>query len=103
MTQDQILQLYADVLTGKRSFSSLTPDEKAIVEVMLSAQRHHPTSQKCQAVADAYDELLDATSNLANCARARDYGDSCDTQFRDVRDAHDNLESAVSDADGDCE
>ena len=63
----------------------------------------HSNSHKCQAVCDAAAELKTATDDLSTCAGRADYDESCDRQFRDVRDAHDALESAVSEADGDCE
>lgn len=63
----------------------------------------HSNSHKCQAVCDASNRLDSASSDLAVCASRHDYSDSCDMQFNDVRDAHDALESAVSEASGDCD
>jgi hypothetical protein len=60
-------------------------------------------SHKCQAICNAGNQLESASNDLATCAGNHDYGDSCDSQFNDVRDAHDELESAISDAEGDCE
>ncbi|HEV2680869.1 MAG TPA: hypothetical protein VGV14_10255 [Rhodanobacter sp.] len=60
-------------------------------------------SHKCQAVCDAGERLRSASEDLATCAASHDYNDSCDSQFNDVRDAHDGLESAVTDSASDCE
>lgn len=60
-------------------------------------------SQKCRAVCEATDQLKSASDDLATCAARHDYSESCDMQFNDVRDAHDDLENAITDADGDCE
>jgi hypothetical protein len=45
---------------------------------------------------EAASELEDAAQRLGACARRRDPDDSCDSQFRDARDAHDEYEDAVS-------
>jgi hypothetical protein len=97
--------LYQSVVSGQRSMDSLSPQERQEVASVFRAMHNvcSSNSRKCQAVCDAGNELKDASSDLMRCAGAGDYNDSCDRQFRDVRDAHDNLESAVSDAGGDCE
>jgi len=59
-------------------------------------------SDKCQAICEAASQLKNASDDLSRCAANVDYNDSCDSKFRQVRDAHDELESAVSDAAGDC-
>lgn len=98
-------QLYQSVATGQRSMESLTPQERQQVLLIARAIRSScsSNSHKCQAVCNAANELESSSRDLAQCASQHDYNDSCDRQFSDVRDAHDELETAVSDADGDCD
>lgn len=72
-----------------------------VARVSLGSCSSH--SQKCQAICEAADQLKNASEDLARCAGNHDYNDSCDSKFREVRDAHDDLENAVSEASGDCE
>lgn len=80
----------AEVLRGK-------PAELTWVGRICSSN-----SDKCRAVCEANNNLKSAADDLSRCAAQHDYSDSCDSQFTDARDAHDELESAVSDADDDC-
>jgi hypothetical protein len=63
----------------------------------------HSNSHKCQAICDAENQLQSEAESLSSCAAQHDPSDSCDSKFNDVRDAHDALEEARSDAGGDCE
>lgn len=97
--------LYQDVVAGRRAMQSLTPQERQSVLLISRAMRSScgGNSHKCKAVCEAANQLKDASEDLATCAGRHDYNDDCGSQFNSVRDAHDELESAVSDADGDCE
>jgi len=99
------VQLYQSVITGKRTMESLTQTERQEVLIVARMLSHScdSHSQKCHAICEAADQLKSASEDLATCAGQHDYSDSCDMQFNDVSDAHDSLESAISDADGDCE
>lgn len=79
----------------------------AIIFVLLPcifiSQSDAQTSRKCLAIRSAEHELEYASLALAKCASTYDPSDSCDSDFNDVRDAHDTLEDKISDADSDCE
>lgn len=60
-------------------------------------------SDECASVCEAAEALESAADDLTNCARRRDLADDCWRQFRDVRSAHSDYESAVSDTGGECE
>ena len=60
-------------------------------------------SHKCQAVCDAATELESAANELARCARRHDFSNDCSRQARDSRNAADDYESAVMDAEDDCD
>jgi hypothetical protein len=70
---------------------------------ILVSQSHAQTSRKCSAIREGEQELEDASRALAKCASIYDPTDSCDGQFNEVKDAHDALDDAISDADDDCE
>lgn len=99
------VELYQQVVTGQRSLDRLSPTDRAQVLMMARAMRSScsSNSHKCEAVCEAASQLESTSRDLARCASAHDYTDSCDRQFRDVRDAHDDLENAVSEASGDCD
>ena len=71
--------------------------------LLISQSSQAQTSRKCSALRTDERELQYASAALAKCASVYDPSDSCDTEFNDVRDAHDALEDAVSDANDDCE
>lgn len=56
---------------------------------------------QCVELDSAASELEFATNNLARCIKSRDYEDDCSSQARKVKNAADDYESAVSNAQGD--
>ena len=79
--------------------------QQALTLQQLLVREHSCSSHshKCHSICEASNQLKNAADDLARCASANDYNDSCDRQFRDVRDAHDELENTISDSDGDCD
>ncbi|TPG08299.1 hypothetical protein EAH88_11740 [Rhodanobacter glycinis] len=79
--------------------------QRALVmqRLLLQSRSCTSNSHKCQAVCEANHQLQEAADDLKRCAESQDFSDSCDRQFNDARDAHDALETSVSDADGDCD
>lgn len=71
--------------------------------LLLQSRSCASNSHKCQAVCEANNLLREAADDLKRCAESQDFNDSCDRQFNGVRDAHDDLETSISDADGDCD
>ena len=74
-----------------------------VLPCIFVSQSHAQTSRKCSAIRESEQELSDASRALAKCASVYDPADSCDSQFNEVKDAHDALDDAISDADDDCE
>lgn len=101
----QALALYQQVVSGARKIDSLSPDERAQVLLVARVMRSScsSNSHKCQSACEATNQLDSAARDLAQCASRHDYSESCDAQFNEVRDAHDDLENAVAATDGDCE
>lgn len=61
-----------------------------------------PSSYECDAAEDARRELEDAATDLAHCARRRDYSDDCSSEAREAKDAADTYEDTVSASNGQC-
>jgi hypothetical protein len=51
---------------------------------------------ECRRACEAASELESAAQRLASCAGQQALDDSCDSQFRAVKSAHDDYEDAVS-------
>lgn len=101
---------YQDVMSGKKKLEQLSPQEREEVLIVfrrLQAQRQgsnrSPQCRDALARAEsAASDLADYARRLRNCAEAQDYTDDCSTEFRRVRNAHDDYESAVSDVGSYC-
>lgn len=98
-------QLYTEVMSGSRSIKSLTPEEQQHFMLIhgLLANSCSRLQGACKAACDASSQLEDAANELARCAKRRDFGDDCGRYAREVRYAAENYESAVSDADDECD
>lgn len=70
---------------------------------VLISQSQAQTSRECSTIRADEHELEYTSAALAKCASTYDPSDSCDSKFNNVKNAHDDLEDAVSDADDDCE
>ena len=101
---DQALALYLAVSTGKRSMQSLTPEQQREVQIVAAMMaRPRYTSQKCQALADAEDELQDARDQLQSCLASAGADDDCSTEMDQVNSAKSDYEDAQDDAEDDCQ
>lgn len=101
---DQSFALYLAVASGQRSMQSLSPEQQREVQIIAAMMaRPRYTSQKCEDLADAEDQLQSARSDLRSCLASADADDDCDAQTQDVRDAQDQYESAKSNAEDDCQ
>lgn len=98
------LRNYQDIITGKKNFEQLSPEEKQeviIIHRRIKSQQNR--SDKSPQFRDALERAENAASELAdyarrmrNCAEAQDYTDDCSTEFRRVKNAHSDYEDAVS-------
>jgi len=99
------LKNYQEILGGKKKFDLLTPEEQR--EVLLIHRRRERVridggagSSDCADAkirADsAASELANYARRLRNCAETQDFSDDCSSEFRRVRNAHSEYESAVS-------
>lgn len=98
------VDLYNQVMTGKRELNSLTQVEKSGV-IAVHATIHNSCSRldgECATACNAANALKDAASYLQSCAARHDYAEDCSRKFRDVRHAFDDYETAVSAAAHSC-
>ena len=101
---------YQDIIAGRKKLEQLSPQEQQEVLMVFKrvkgAQSRNDKSPTCQDAQDraesAASELADRARKLRNCAESQDYTDECDTEFRRVRSAHGDYESAVSSVKSDC-
>ena len=104
------LRNYQDIMAGKKKLEQLTTQEQQ--EVLLiyrrikSSQNKTGKSDECRESTEraesAASELADRARRLRNCAEAQNFADQCDTEFRRVRNAHSDYESAVSSIRSEC-
>lgn len=97
------MQNFQAIQSGKKRLESLSQAERAELEILvriLSRSRAPKNSSDCRDAWDragsAADDLAAYAGRLKRCAEARDFRDDCDTEFRRVRNAHDDYESASS-------
>ena len=105
------LRNYQDVVAGRKKLDQLSPQEQQEVLIVFRRVRAaHNRGNKSAACRDAADraesaasELADRARRLRSCAESQDFTDDCDTEFRRVRSAHSDYESAVSSYKSECD
>lgn len=95
---------YQEIIQGKKTFEQLSPQEQQ--EVIIVNQYINKQKYKDNESADCNDaisrakraatELADYTRRLRGCAEANDYSDDCSSEYRHVKNAYNDYESAVS-------
>lgn len=101
---------YREVLRGTKKLEQLTPQERSevlLVHRRIKANREGDSSSECREARErarsAAQELADYSRRLRNCAEGEDFSDDCSMEFRRVRSAHSDYESATSDVSSHCE
>jgi hypothetical protein len=108
---NEAFQLYFNVKQGVVSFESLTPaQQRNVIELDMllsdSSSQSGDSSECREARADAdstSDELARYARRLLRCASSKDFDDDCSTEFRRVKNAFRDYESASSDFDSYCD
>jgi hypothetical protein len=100
---------YQEILRGTKKLEQLTPQERSevlLVHRRIKARSESGSSSECREARDrarsAAQELADYSRRLRNCAEGEDFSDDCSMEFRRVRDAHSDYESATSDVSSYC-
>jgi hypothetical protein len=79
----------------------------AALALSASASAQYGYNSDCEdaksSAESAASDLSSYSRRLQRCAEAGDYSDDCSTEFRRVRSAHSDYESAVSEVSSYCE
>jgi hypothetical protein len=97
-----VLSMFCALLIGSSSPAQNMANSHAVPD-LFRARACRSNSHKCRAVCEAANTLKSAALDLALCAAKYDYSNDCSVQAMDSKDASDNYESAVSDAEDDCD
>ncbi|MCX7035815.1 MAG: hypothetical protein NT064_04430 [Proteobacteria bacterium] len=102
---------YRAVIAGQKKLEQLTPQEQKEVIAMARVMRARSASSDddssdCRDAREraksAASELADYARRLKNCAESGDMSDDCSTEFRRVKNAQYDYESAVADVRSNC-
>ena len=104
------LRNYQEIMAGRKKLDQLSPQEQQEVLIIFrrvrAAQNRSGKSSACRDAQEraesAASELADRARKLRNCAEAQDYSEDCSSEFRRVRSAHSDYESAVSSIQSEC-
>ena len=104
------LRNYQEIITGRKKLDQLTPQEQQEVLIIFrrvkAAQNKTGKSSECRDAQEqaesAASELADRSKKFRNCAESQDYSEDCSSEFRRVRNAHSDYESAVSSVRSEC-
>lgn len=95
--------LYKQVISGKRTLDSLTPQQRQqVIEIHTAISRNscEGCSDDCRdakSQANNYRSDLEGyAKRLYRCVEDNDLKDDCDSEFRRVKNAHSDFESAIS-------
>ena len=103
-------QLYREVMSGRRKVESLSPEElNAVLAIHRRLRRSTVTGGK-PACRDAMERAESAAEDVASrgrrlisCVQNEDHRDDCSSEFRRLRSAHSDYESAVSEVQSECD
>lgn len=107
---NRALQVYQDIISGRRSIESLSPEEQKMFFLVLRAMRHRSTKKSNTECRDALERAESAAEDvvsygrqLISCVEAGDLRDDCSSEFQRLRSTHDDYEAAVSDVSSNCD
>lgn len=102
-------RLYQQVITGQKKLEQLTPEQKQqviTIHGIMNRSSCDGCSIECSDAkdqAESYRSDLESYANrLYRCVEGNDLTDDCSSEFRRVKLAHSDFESAVSDVSSNC-
>jgi hypothetical protein len=103
-------QLYKKVISGQKKMKDLTPEQKKqVIKIhnLLNRSSCEGCSEECRDAkeqAESYrDDLEGYIKRLYRCVEDNDLNDDCYSEFRRVKSAYSDFESAVSDVSSYCD
>lgn len=107
---NEAVKLYQQVISGQKKLENLTQEQQMqviAVHKVLSRSECDGCSRDCRNAkeqAESYRSDLESyTKRLYSCVNGNDLTDDCSSEFRRVKSAHSDYESAVSDVNSDCD
>ena len=107
---NESFRLYQQVMSGQRKLESLSPEQqRQVIRIhgIMSRSSCDGCSDECRDArdqAESYrDDLERSTKRLYTCAEESNLTDDCYSEFRRVKSAHSDFESAVSDVGDYCD
>ena len=102
--------LYQQVMSGQKKIEALTPEQqRQVIQIhkLLNRRSCEGCSEECRDAreqAESYrDDLEGYVKRLYRCVEDNDLTDDCYSEFRRVKSAHSDFESAVSDVNSYCD
>ncbi len=106
--QPDPFELYRDFMLGRRSWDSLSEEERRQVLMIHRLLRRTESEGQTAECRDARQRARSAASDVVSYSRRLiscvegDFTDDCSSELRRVRNAHSDYESAVSDVSSYC-
>lgn len=102
------IQTYMDVMTGRRTYKSLTPTEKRTFLYLrsLSQTKSNGTPECNDALNNAKNNaqsIIYEAQRLIKCVSSGDYKDDCSSPFRSLKSDYSDYESSVSEVNSECD
>ena len=107
---DRALRNYQAIASGQKTFQELSPTEQReviwVIKLLGSSGGVDNGSGECRdarsEAQSAADDLERRAKKLMRCAKSENFDDDCRREFRKVKSAHRNYESAVSEVQSYC-
>jgi hypothetical protein len=100
---------YQAIITGQKTIGSLPEEQQTEVYLLMQALRNSAPSGASSDCEDAWDNASSSASDVASyakrlirCVEGGDYHDDCYSEFRRVKSAHSDYESAASEVGSYC-
>lgn len=107
---NEAFRLYQEVISGQKTIDQLTPEQQRqviMIHGIMSRSSCDGCSEECRDArdqAESYrDDLEGYVKRLYRCVEGNDLTDDCYSEFRRVKSAHSDFESAVSDVGSYCD
>ena len=107
---NEAFRLYQQVISGQKTIDQLTPEQQRqviMIHGIMSRSSCDGCSEECRDArdqAESYrDDLEGYVKRLYRCVEGNDLTDDCYSEFRRVKSAHSDFESAVSDVGSYCD
>jgi len=106
---NEAFRLYQQVISGQKNLEQLTPEQQRqviMIHGIMSRSSCEGCSDECRDARDQAEsyrsDLESYTKRLYRCVEGNDLTEDCYSEFRRVKSAHSDFESAVSNVSSYC-